>query len=415
MTEIYTLDLDWDFLMHLAVAESFQVLRDEHISKELLEDEVAIRAYEFQLDHLREHGKPASGSVLEHEFKEDGVHIVEPQSAIGDLISRLRERYANNKGREAILKVTQDTISDPSALARAMLEEGRRLHDLLTPRGTAFGVNDYDRAISRYHKKVAAGRGPSLGFDELDDYFYGQHGLTFMVGAPKSFKSWFTVKAVLKNIEDGKRPYLYSLELPSEETDMRLRCMHAKIPYWKYLQNQLDKDDLTALHESGEILHDWGNDYYIEKPRAGNRGVDFLIQRARDNGADCIFIDQLQYIENRRGVAVGATNDTKDYFDVINHLRDYSDDGAIWAVHQFNRSILNSDSMPEMQQIKASSAVEECATLVLGLWANKEMRRSNLMQLGTLTSRNYGHAAWEAQIKMRTTTHIDLIGKVEDD
>jgi hypothetical protein len=69
--------------------------------------------------------------------------------------------------------------------------------------------------------------------------------------------------------------------------------------------------------------------------------------------------------------------------------------------------------MPEMQQIKGSAAVEECATLVLGLWANKEMRKSNLIQLGTLTSRNYGHQAWECQMRMRTGCGIDLIGKVE--
>lgn len=412
--EIYALDLDWDFIMHLAVPDSFQVLRDEHVSEELLEDPVAVAAYKFQLEHVREHGHPATGSVLEHEFQGDGVHVVAPQSAIGDLIQRLRERYANNKGREAILQVTQDAISDPVLLARRMLEEGRRLHDLLTPRGSSYAADDLDKAISRYHKRVTAGRGPSLGFDELDSYFYGQHGLTFMVGAPKSYKSWFTIKGVLKNIQDGKFPYLYSLELPAEETDMRLRCMAAKVPYWKYLQNQLDSQDIQALKESSEILRDWGN-FVIEKPKSGNRSVDELVQRARDAGADSIFVDQLQYVENSRHVAVGATNDTKDYFDVINRFRDYSDDGAIWIVHQFNRSIMNSDAMPEMQQIKASSAVEECATLALGLWANKEMRKSNLVQLGTLTSRNYGHAAWEAQIKMRTTCQIDLIGRVENE
>lgn len=410
--EIYHLDLDWDFIMHLAVPDSFQVMRDEHFAEELLEDPVAITAYKFQLDHVREHGKPATGSVLEHELQSHEVYIVPPQSAIGDLLQRLRERYANNQGREAVLKVAKDTIADPSLLARRMLEEGRRLNDLLTPRGKSFAADDFDKAIARYHKRKVRGRGPSLGFKELDEHFYGQLGLTFMVGAPKSFKSWFTIKAVLENIKEGKFPYLYSLELPAEETDMRLRCMAAKVPYWKYLQNDLDKEDIQAIEESSEILKDWGQ-FVIEKPRSGDRGVDSLIQRARDAGADAIFIDQLQYVENSHSVAVGATNDTKDYFDVINRLRDYSDDGAIWCVHQFNRSILGSDAMPEMQQIKGSAAVEECATLVLGLWANKEMRKSNLIQIGTLTSRNYGYQAWEAQVKMRTSCGIDVIGKVD--
>jgi hypothetical protein len=413
MTEIFALDIDWDFLMHLAVPDSWQVIRDESLAPELLEDEVVKAAYEFQLTHQREHGKPATGSVLEHEFQDVGVHITEPQAAIGDLIERLRQRYADNKGREAILELTQTHIGDPEGLAKAMLSEGRRLYQILTPRGKTFGSEDYAKAMSRYHASVVKGRGPSLGFQDLDDYFYGQRGLTFMVGAPKSFKSWFTVRAVLENIKDGKFPYLYSLELPAEETDMRLRCMAAQIPYWKYLQHQLSPQDQESLEEASELLRDWGN-FVVEKPQDGERGVDVLIQRARDAGADCIFVDQLQYVENKRGIAIGATNDTKDYFEVINRFRDYSDDGPVWVVHQFNRSVMNAEGLPDMQQIKGSSAVEECGTLVLGLWANKEMRKSNIVHLGTLTSRNYGDMTWEAQVMMRSTCGIKLNGKVEE-
>lgn len=413
MTQIYTLDLDWDFLMHLPDSNSWQVIRDEHFSAELLEDDLVESVFNYQLKHQRDHGKPATGTVLEHEFGSQGVAFVEPQSVIADLIDRLRIRYANNKGREAILEVTKKTVADPAQLSLFMMDEGRRLSDLLTKRGKNFGADDYEKAITRYHKRVLQGRGPSLGFRELDEYFYGQLGLTFMVGPPKGGKSWFTVQAVLQNIQDGRFPYLYSLELPAEETDMRLRCMAAKVPYWKYLQGALDKTDIQALGEASEILKSWGN-FVVDKPRAGDRGVDSMIQRARDAGADCIFIDQLQYIENDKGRALGSCNDTKDYFDVINHLRDYTDDGPIWCVHQFNRSIMNSESMPDMQQIKGSSAVEECSTLALGLWANKEMRKSNLVQIGMLASRNYPYSAWEAQIMMRTTCGITIVGKVED-
>ena len=407
------LDLDLEFLFHLTDKQSWQTIRDEHVSPELLEDELVRRAYDFQLEHFKASSQLASAAVLEDEFSADGMELGITQVEIQDLIQRLRKRYANNQGRSAILEITRKTINDPTALAKVLLEEGRRLHGILTPRGTNYGADDYDKAIARYHKSVTAGRGPSMGFTELDDYFYGQRGLTFMVGAPKSFKSWFTVKAVLENIRNGTYPYLYSLELPAEETDMRLRCLAADVPYWKYLQHQLDKQDIQAIEEHSEILAQWGR-FTIDKPEQGNRSVDQLIGRARDAGADVIFVDQLQYVENRRGVAVGATNDTKDYFEVINDFRDFSDSGPIWCVHQFNRSILNAESMPEIQQIKGSAAVEECCTLALGLWSNKEMRKSNLLELGTLTSRNYGYQTWEAQVRMRTGCAINLIGTKDD-
>lgn len=409
---IYALDLDYDFTLHLAKPESFARIRDEQIDPVLLTDHDAKKVLEFQLEHQRQHGKPATASVLEHEF--EFLTINEPQAAIGDLLDRLRQRYARNEGRDAIVAITNNFVDDAEALVGALLKEGRRLHGLLTKRGEIFTESDHDKAIARYHKDVVAGRGASMGFKQLDEYFYGQRGLTFMVGAPKSYKSWFTVKAVHENVMAGKHAFLYSLELPAEETDMRLQCLAAKIPYWKYLQHQLDPGDFQSLEEASEVLAQFGK-FTIEKPASGNRDVRSLVQRARDAGADCIFVDQLQYVENQKGVAVGATNDTKDYFQVINDFRDLSDDGPIWVVHQFNRSIMNAEGMPEMQQIKGSAAVEECATLALGLWASKEMRKSQLVQVGTLTSRNYGYKAWQAQVKMRTTCWLDIIGEVDDD
>lgn len=408
---MYSLDLDQEFINHLVIPESFTRIRDEEVDAILVEDEDARKIYEWVLAYYRQHRTPPNPSVVTDSFSE--LSLVLPETVIDDLIDRMRSRYARNEGRKAILDITKSHIDDPSSLAGALLEEGRRLHEILSRRGEVFGASDYDKAIQRYHKKVATGRGPSMGFKELDEYFYGQKGLTFMVGAPKSYKSWFTIKAVYENILQGKHPFLYSLELPSEETDMRLRCLAAKVPYWKYLQNALDKSDLNQLKEASEVLDSFGQ-FKIEKPPSGQRGVAQLIQHARDAGADSIFVDQLQYVENSRGIAVGATNDTKDYFEVINNFRDLSDYGPIWIVHQFNRSVLNSDGMPEMQQIKGSASVEECATLALGLWSDKEMRSSNLVQIGTLTSRNYGHAAWQAMIKMRTTCWIDMVGKVEE-
>lgn len=408
---IPALDLDNEFINHLVIPESFTRIRDEQVDPVLLEDDYARQIYEFQLEHFHNHRIPASIAVIQDSFSDYNISVV--QTVIDDLISRIRNRYARNEGRNAILDLTNIYSIDPSLLARELLDKGRKLNSLLSHRGQVFGAGDYDKAIQRYHKKVTVGCGPSMGFKDVDDYFFGQKGLTFMVGAPKSYKSWFTVKAVYENIMQGKSPFLYSLELPAEETDMRLRCLAAKVPYWKYLQNCLDKHELQQIRESSEILESYGS-FQIEKPPSGSRNVTHLIQHARDSGADCIFLDQLQYIENSKGIAVGATNDTKDYFQVINDLRDSSDSGPIWVVHQFNRSVLNADAIPEMQQIKGSAAVEECATLVLGLWANKEMRASNLNQLGVLTSRNYANQSWQTMVKMRTSCWIDLIGKIDD-
>jgi len=207
---------------------------------------------------------------------------------------------------------------------------------------------------------------------------------------------------------------LYSLELPANESDMRLRCMAANVPYWKYLKNCLMPEDRKALEDASEIMDDRGQ-FRIEKPDQGERGVQRMVERAINSGASCVFIDQLQYIENRKGLNLGAQNNTGDYFEVVNDLRNYSDQIPIFVVHQFNRSVMNATEMPEMQQGKGSSAIEEVATLSLGLWANKEMRQNNMIEVGTLASRNYSYQNWQVDVSLSHGCGFNMIGPVDGD
>lgn len=409
---VYALDLDWDLVNHLSDPNAVEYLRTEYLQPEVIEDPQMRKVFEWQMDHLREHGVAASASVLEAQF--DYINIDQPQTVIADLVNRLRERYGRNEGQEVVRHLAKVATNNPADIGKELISAGRKFSIALTPKGEAYGEDDYKRSMKEYDRLVTLGRGPSLGFDDLDDYFYGQLGLTFLVGAPKSMKSWFTIKALYENIMQGKQPWLYSLELPAFESDMRLRCMAAKVPYWKFTKRQLTPKDRQDLEEASEILQSWGR-YRVEKPPRGERNPQVLIERARDAGADVIFIDQLQYVENYKKRSLGGMNETGEYWEAINEFRDYSDEGPIFMVHQFNRSVMNADKMPEVQQAKGSSGIEECATLALGLWASKEMRKSNVVHVGTLVSRNYEYVTWEAQTNFKNSCHISILDTVDDD
>jgi len=410
--EIFALDLDWDLIQHVAIPESFRHFQAEQVSVKLIEDDLARRVFEFQKEHLREHGAAATASVIEDQFAE--VSIEQPQTAVGDLIGRLRERYMRNQGRGIIKDLAVIANDDPLAVSKEMLRQGRALADLTMKRGEVFGTGDIERALAAYDKRVLQGKGPSIGYKELDEHFYGLRGVTFLLAAPKTYKSWFTINAVLENVIQGSFPYLYSLELPPDESDFRLRCMAADIPYWKYVKNCLTAEERQKIVNATDTIDSSGS-YKIEKPEPGERGVDQMVERALNAGASSIFIDQLQYMETRNGVNLGSANNTGDYWEVANDLRDRSDDIPIFVVHQFNRSVMNSKEMPEMQQAKGSSAIEEVATLQLALWANKEMRKNNLVHLGTLASRNFGYGTWEIDVQLSHGCNLSMVGEVEDE
>lgn len=395
-------------------------MRAEQVSSSLLMDPLAREAFDWQMNHYRTHGQSATPSVLEDQF--DGTNgdglpelvMQTPQTAVGDLIVRLRERYMRNEGRSALKRVGQIAVDEPLETAREMLKEGRRLADLISKRGEIYGTGDFDRAMMEYDRQAALGPGPSIGFEEVDTHFNGMTGVTFLIAAPKTYKSWYTINGVIENVLQGRTPYLYSLELPAYESYMRMACMAANVPYWKHLKKCLLPQDKKNLAAAMKTCDDEGI-VRIEKPPPGERDVQRMVERAINAGSGAIFIDQLQYMETRKGVNLGSANNTGDYWEVCNDLRDYSDDIPIFVVHQFNRSVMGSKEMPEAQQAKGSAAIEEVATLALGLWANKEMRKNNTIQLGTLASRNYAYQSWNIDVELSRGCEFTLSEIDEED
>lgn len=409
--EILALDLDWDLVNHLAVPDSVTYLLAETFSPVLIEDDEVRDIFDWQMEHRRDHGMPATASVLEEHFN---IGIDQPLTAIGDLVERLRTRYMKNQGKEALEDLATAFLEDPTEVPKLMLKTGKELAQIVLERGETYGTGDYERAMRAYDKEVVQGRGPSFGFEEIDNHFYGQRGITFCIGAPKTMKSWFSINSLIENVMAERTCVFYPLELTGHETDMRVRCMAAGVPFWKVLRHALSKEDRLRLKEASEALDDLGY-YKLMKPRPGFRDIDRLIGDARDQGADIIYIDQLQYVENSRGVMLGERNDPGEYWGVLDRARTYSEDGPLWFCHQFNRSVMNADKLPEMQQAKGSAAIEEVATLALGLWANKDMKKSRLFEVGTLAARNWEFSAWEIGINFNRDCELKLLGEASDD
>jgi hypothetical protein len=137
-TEVYALDLDWEVIQHLALPESIGYFRAEQFTSDLLEDDLARQAFTWQMDHYREHGQPATASVLEDQFPD--VVVEDPQTSVGDLIERVRTRYMRNKGREIAKNIAIAVNENPLEAPKMMMRGGRELTDLVVRRGEVFGT-----------------------------------------------------------------------------------------------------------------------------------------------------------------------------------------------------------------------------------------------------------------------------------
>lgn len=408
--EVYAIDLDEEVISHLAIPESFAVFREERLAFDLFEDEFTKRVYEWALNHNSEHKSPPSASVLAEEFELD---FEKPLTAVGDLIDRLRKRYVKNHAREHMEKISAAYKEDPAKVIEVLPQVAREITSIVGRREESSGTGDIDALLHGYDEMVLRPPGASFGFKEVDDHFHTMKGVNFLIAAPKSLKSWITVNAVVENITQGRNVYVYPLELPADETDMRIRCLASGVPYWKYLRGMLSQQDRESLVKASEILDSLGV-YKCIKPKPGHRSIEEMVDNAGEAGADAVFIDQLQYVETGTGKQLGGC-DPREFWGPLNTARDLSDDMPLWIVHQFNRSVMGADRMPEMQQAKGAAAVEEVATLALGLWANKDMRKSGIIELGTLASRNYGFKSWEIGFDLTRTCDFELLGEVDHD
>jgi hypothetical protein len=378
--EVFDLDLDEEVISHLALPESVHAFRAERLKSTLIEDEEVAAMYEWAMTYFREHSRPATPTVLAEEFD---LTFASPETEVGYLIEQLRERYVVNHAREEMAKVANAYKEDPMLVAPTMVRVGQELARLVVPQGDAFGSGDLDRVLDLYDKRALQGPGASLGFQELDDYYY------------------------------GKRAYHYSLELPPEETNERLYAMAANIPPWKFIKGALTREDRKLLHDVSGLLDEQGS-YKIVKPPRGERKIGNLVERARDDGAEVIYFDQLQYVEDSHGNPLFQAK-PQEYGEVLNEARDLSDDGPLWIVHQFNRSAMFSDKMPEMQQAKGAAACEEVASLILGLWANKDMAKSGITEFGSIASRHFMDQSWEIAVDLNRGCRFECLGIAERD
>ena len=403
---------DIELCGHLCDPEAWVVLKGEGFHPDLIEDERVREAFEWALDFFRKYGEPPTAEVLDDEFEIPGEPFFkEPVTVPDDLVERMRKRYKNNQQRAHVRKIVKLQKEDSDSVAKEMALSAKELQDILSRRGESYSAGEGERALKAYLDKATKGPGASLGFPLLDAYFSGQRGITTIAAAPKSFKSWIAVKATRESILQGKYPWLYSLELPAEETEMRLMCMMANLPFHKYISNSFTREEQELLVDTESLMAESGA-YKIDTPPYGERTIEELIDKAQNAGAGAIFIDQAQYVETD-GKSLGDWNETGKYWSVVHRAKEMADN--ICFIHQLSYKAANSDSFPTYEMVKGSSAFVEVGTLVLGLWANKEMRKSSRMQIGVISARNHTHLIWDVDVNLTTGCDFQIIGVAEDE
>ena len=416
MSDTQFLILEDQLLDHLSVPASALVLYRERFSPDyLLKDEILGKeVLEWVFDFIVEHGMAPSTATVKDQFVKFEFH--EPEAPVEYVIEKFRNRYKRNQLEPAMKRASKLTVKDPDAAVKQALSELHEIHQRTLNRKYRLDTQDWNQQMTLYKEKVKAGHfnGITLGYPEVDEILGGLRPgtITYMLARPKRYKSWSLMKSAVEAQWQGHNVYFASLELTHEEMYRRYMAMVSNVSWLRLHKGQPLPEDFRKIEDAMEQMREEGGKMTLVHPEYGERSAAFLLEDAKREESEVMYIDQLSYMEMG-----GHNRYEKDHEKVkfiAHELKHAADTLPIFIAAQFNREGANLTEMADTAKIGLSDAVGQTADLLLGNHQTKEMRQSHILQFGVVDSRNTEVARWNIHVRLNKECQFELIERVEE-
>ncbi len=398
----------------LSQPEAVKKLAAERFRPEFLTDkeDTARRLLEFQLDHLERYGVPASLETLGIEF--GNIEFETPQADLEWLIDKFRKRFASNQAKEILTSTELGQLfnDDPIAAVQKVVKDLGQIRDQTRRQNILIRSDDSSHVLEHYWATLDAmggKNGVATGYHEMNEHFGGwkPEQLIFYIARPKRYKSWQQVKGQVAAQKDGWTPLYFPLEMGKTEIFYRYACMVSGVSYTKFVKNQLTVKERVFMMDAVDKLSETAPAYFIDPPR-GERSVSNMVHIAKDVGADILFIDQLKFIEPPK-----ATDSRHYAVELIcEELKDAARNFPIVVSCQFNREAENMQEMADLSKIGLSDAIGQTGDVLMGLYANKEMRGANIVQFGVLDARAHEAKTWELSVDLGINSNFRVVDEL---
>lgn len=214
----------------------------------------------------------------------------------------------------------------------------------------------------------------------------------------------FGLHTAAKIVGQGYRPLVYTLEMSLKECEDRLDCMFSGVSYDRLIHGRLNPSEVSTLHEGQERLKELGG-IQIERPEEGDRTVTALVNRARQYGADWLFIDQLSHMEP--GV---KTQTLKEHHGtIVKQLKNEVSRSGQEIPCLLAAQLRRGDDVITMESFANAAEVEREVDIALGLHRTQDMRERGLMGLEILGSRRSDNGMWELLWELSNKTEIRIL------
>jgi replicative DNA helicase len=398
-------------LAKLTTPEDIALAFDAGIRPEIFEEPLAQAVYTFISQYWQ--ASQMKSAPTEWALREEFPGYV-PLEGVGEeteyLAEKLRLQYTANHIQELLRNTASQSVVDPHGALKVLRDGSFGLSEIVSSRRLRTNLAETIEARrERYGQKeqFPQGLGVPYGLDLLDLHTGGLlPGELAVVGAvAKTGKTFFGLHNAAQIVRQGYRPIIFSLEMSLKECEDRLDCMTSGVSYERLSHGRLTPTEVAQLHAAQEEIAALGG-IQIERPETGDRTVTALIARARQYGADWVFIDQLSHME-----AGHKTQSLKEHHaSVIKALKNEIGRAGQEIPCLLAAQLRRGDEEISMESFANAAEIERELDLALGLSRNDNLRRQNLMRLDILGSRRSDNKAWLLEWQLSDKTRIRIAG-----
>lgn len=399
----------------LAIPETAMALYHDKFHVEFLTDleQQTADILSYQYEHIADYGRPATEDVLLLKFPY--VEFERPACELEWLIGEFRSRYQRKLAEGVADELARDVRVDPNS---AIVSAAKKLSLIQANvrRGAITVTNeDFEEIIGSYRERLnrEGVNGITYGFPEVDDQLKGlkKGELAFIIARPKRYKSWMLINSAVAAQKLGHNVTFFTLEMGLPEMFHRYACMATGTSWSRFTSGELLPKEWEQMEKGMQIINDNCPEIKFERPPRGERTIQRLRAVARENKAEIIYIDQLKFLESGRNIGADLRYREIEY--VCEELKDLADEFPIYIACQFNREADGMKEMADLSKIGLSDSIGQTADVLLGMYQNREMRQSRIVQMGILDARQYEAVSWDLSVRLGVNSSFKVVDIVE--
>lgn len=408
--------LDDELINHLGLPENAMILYGERFDADYLEEDESTAAAVLKetFDHIHQYDKAPKLEELQYRFKKVDFEV--PRSDPRWLINQFKKRWVKNLAAEVVEDLADGImLADPRPAIETATKDLMAIRERIRPQNTILTNTDYEWVLNSHFQRIedqGGANGVPFGFPKIDQALLGlkKGMLVFVIARPKRYKTWMLIKSAVEAQKAGYKGVFYTLEMPLQEMYTRYACMVTEVGFSDFMRGTLTQKELDSVYDKMESTRDGYEPLKFLRPPAGERRVTDLRILAKEHGADCIYLDQLKFIES--DLKVAADKRFAIIERICEELKEAAEEFPWYVACQFNREAANLTEMADLSKIGLSDAIGQTGDILLGLYQSKEMKQSNELQFGVIDARQFEPAVWTIQVELSMWSNFRCTGLV---